>query len=137
MRGVGKKRLNVDVKNSFAGSCTKHCEDMQCSVCDPEKIFFTTKVSYVLFCNPTNKTETGTSNRWGTTNSKPHGPIIMMGQSKTRTSTQIIFITFFFLQVHSATASRTSHAIMLSQNHFPESNRYRLGFFHPLLCRIT
>ncbi len=42
----------------------------RCWVCDSEKIFFTSKFSYVLFCNSTNKTETGTANTWGTTNSK-------------------------------------------------------------------
>jgi hypothetical protein len=40
------------------------------------KIFFTSKFSYVLFCNPTRKTEIGTTNTWGTTNSKPPRPII-------------------------------------------------------------
>jgi hypothetical protein len=45
----------------------------------PEKIFFASKFSYVLFCNPTHKTETGIANRWGTTNSKPRGPIIYDG----------------------------------------------------------
>jgi hypothetical protein len=35
------------------------------------------------FGNPTNKTGTGITNRWGTTNNKPLGPIIMMGQSET------------------------------------------------------
>jgi hypothetical protein len=41
--------------------------------------------SYLFICNPTNKTETGTPNRWGDylPNSKPSGPIIMMGQSET------------------------------------------------------
>jgi hypothetical protein len=58
----------------------------RCWVCDPEKIFFTSKFSYVLFCNPTNKTETGRANRWGTTNNKPPGPIIMMSQSETLSS---------------------------------------------------
>ncbi len=34
-------------------------------VCDPAKIFFTSKFSYLLFfCNPTHKTETGTANLW-------------------------------------------------------------------------
>jgi hypothetical protein len=46
----------------------------------PEKIFFPSKFSYVLFHNPTHKTKTGTANRCGTTNSKPRGLIIMMGQ---------------------------------------------------------
>jgi hypothetical protein len=40
-----------------------------------EKIFFASKFRYVLFCNPTHKTETGRANRWVTTNSKPPGPI--------------------------------------------------------------
>jgi len=31
----------------------------RCSVCDHVKIFFTSKFSCLLFCNPTNKTETG------------------------------------------------------------------------------
>jgi hypothetical protein len=41
---------------------------------------------YVLFGNPTNKTETGTANTWRTTNNKPPGPIIMMDQSETLSS---------------------------------------------------
>jgi hypothetical protein len=48
-----------------------------------------------LFCNPTHKTETGTPNRWGTTNSEPPEPIIPMGQSEILSSSQIIFITLF------------------------------------------
>jgi hypothetical protein len=70
------------------------------------KIFFTSKFSYLFICNPTHKTETGTANRWGTTNSKPPGPIIMMGQSETLTSTQIVFIT---LQVHAVAGPFTSY----------------------------
>ncbi len=34
------------------------------------------------FANPTNKTVTGTAYVWGTTNSKPPGPIIMIDQSE-------------------------------------------------------
>ncbi len=67
-----------------------------CSICDLEKIYFTSKLSYVLFCSPTHKTKTRTSKRWGTTNSKPPRPIIMMGQSETVSSSQILFITLFF-----------------------------------------
>jgi hypothetical protein len=48
----------------------------------PCKHIFHIQVYYLLFSNPAHKTDTGTANRWGTTNSKPHGPIIMMGQSK-------------------------------------------------------
>jgi hypothetical protein len=58
----------------------------RCSVCDPAKIISTSKFSYVLFGNPTNKTETVTANKWGTTNNKPPWPIIMMDQSETLSS---------------------------------------------------
>jgi hypothetical protein len=64
-------------------------------MCDLAKMFFTSKFSHLVFSNPANKTETGTPNRWGTTNSKPLGPIIMMGQSETLSSSQITFITLF------------------------------------------
>jgi hypothetical protein len=40
-------------------------------------------------------TTTWTANRWETTNSIPTGPIIMVGQTKTGSSCQIIFITLF------------------------------------------
>ncbi len=60
------------------------------------KIFFTSKFSYLTFCNlTTHKTETGIENRWGTINSEPPGPIIMIGQSETLSRSQIIFITLF------------------------------------------
>ncbi len=85
-------------------------KDLQrCSVCDLAKKNFTSKFSYVLFCNLTNKTETWRENRWGTTNNKPPGPIIMLGQSETMSSSQIIFITLFFSEVHSAAEPFTSH----------------------------
>jgi hypothetical protein len=49
-----------------------------------------------FFRNPINQTETRTANRWGTTNSKPPGPIIiMMSQWEKLSSSQIIFITLF------------------------------------------
>jgi hypothetical protein len=67
----------------------------QWSVCAPPKIFFTCKFSYIGFCKPANKTETGIANRWWTTNSKPPGPIIMMDQSETLSSSQIILIALF------------------------------------------
>ncbi len=44
--------------------------------------------------------ETETANRWETTNSKPAGPIIMIGQSETWTSSQTIFIYSLLWQVH-------------------------------------
>ncbi len=65
---------------------------------------------YLLFCNPIDKTETGTANKWGTTNSKPPGRISMMGQSETLTRSQIIFITLFFCRCTATVAvPLTSH----------------------------
>ncbi len=62
------------------------------SMCDLAKIFFTAKFSYLLFCNPSHKSETGIANRWGTSNSKPPGPIIMMGRSESLSSSEIILL---------------------------------------------
>ncbi len=42
--------------------------------------------SYVLFYNLTHTTESGTTNRWETTNNKPPGQIIMIGESETLSS---------------------------------------------------
>jgi hypothetical protein len=60
-----------------------------------KEIFFTSKFHYLLFSNPTHKTETGTANRRGTTNSKPLGPIIMMCPPEALSSSQMISITLF------------------------------------------
>jgi hypothetical protein len=62
----------------------------------PQKYFsHPSSVIYSFFFNPTHKTESGIANRCEITNSKPPGPIIMMGQSETLTSNQIIFVTLF------------------------------------------
>ncbi len=52
-------------------------------------------VSSILFHNLTHKTKTGTANSWETTNSKPPGPIIVIGQSETMSSYHIISIILF------------------------------------------
>jgi hypothetical protein len=57
--------------------------------------YFTSKFSYIFFCKPTHKIETGTANSWGSTNSKPPAPIITLGQSETLSSSEIIFIKLF------------------------------------------
>jgi hypothetical protein len=72
----------------------------RCSVWNTAKIFFSSKFSYLLFCNDTHKTETGTANRWGTTNRQPPGPIIVIGQSETLSSSRIIFIKLFCARAH-------------------------------------
>jgi hypothetical protein len=101
-----------------------------CSVCDPAKIFLTSKFSYLLFSNPTHKTKTGTPNRRETTNSTPPRPIIMFGLSETGSNSQIIFImcqALLCLLPHSA-----NYAKMLGQNHFAEPNWHVLTFLHPI-----
>jgi hypothetical protein len=81
---------------SFAYNQKSKFEHLQqWPLCDPTKIFLTSKFSYLLFSTPTHKTKTGTANRWETTNSKALGPIIMIGQSETGSISQIIFITHF------------------------------------------
>jgi hypothetical protein len=57
-------------------------------------------VYFVAPCNPTPQTEIGTAQWWGTTNSKPPGPIMMIGQSKTLTSSEITFTTLSSAGAH-------------------------------------
>ncbi len=67
--------------HSFTCCIYEYLEHLQqYSVYDPAKDKFTSKLSY------THKTNTGTANRPGTTNSKPPRGIIMMGQSETLSS---------------------------------------------------
>ncbi len=48
-----------------------------------------------FFPTPFHKTKTGSANWWETSNSKPPGLIIMIGQSGTGSCSQITFITLF------------------------------------------
>jgi len=48
-----------------------------------QKYFLRPGFSYLLFSNPTHKTETGTTNRRETTNSNPPGQIKLSNQSET------------------------------------------------------
>jgi hypothetical protein len=97
----------------------------------PSKLFFTSRVIY-LFCNPTHKTEAGIANsKLGTTNSEPPGPIMMIGQSETLNSSQIIFITLFCAGAQRCCATATV-ATMLRQNDFPGPNRHILTSLHPI-----
>jgi hypothetical protein len=63
-----------------------------------KKLFLTFKFSCYFFATSPikHKTEIEISNRWETTNSKPHGSIIVIGQLKTGGSNQIMFIMLFF-----------------------------------------
>jgi hypothetical protein len=68
-----------------------------------------------------------------TTNSKSLGRIIMMGQSETLSSSQIISITLFFTEVHSVAAAHFIRQPYTElKNHFPEPNQHVLIFLHPI-----
>jgi len=95
MEGSIVQEVRKDKVNPFGNQQNSTAMDVR-SVYEPAKMFFTSKFSCVLCCNPTHKTETGTANMWETTNSKPPGPIIMMGKSKTLSSSLDVFITLFF-----------------------------------------
>ncbi len=111
-----------------------------CSQYDLAKIFFTSKFSCLFFSNPTNKTETGTRNRWGTTNSKPPGPIDYDGLFRnTDQQSDHIYYTLFCTCMHTgaercccAFYQQATCGIMRSQqNQFPEPNWHivtRLNF---------
>jgi len=112
-----------------------------CSVCDPAKIFPASKFSYLVFRNPTPMSETETANRWETTNSKPAGPIIMIGQSETWTSSQTIFIYSLLWQVHVFDVPSTSQSklcIYAGPKPFCWAKPAFLTPLHrALLCRVT
>ncbi len=75
-----------------------------------QKYFSHPRFGYLLFCNPTYETETGTQQIGrGTSNSKPPGPIITMAQSEHWASVRSYLLHSSFLQVHSAAVSFTSH----------------------------
>jgi hypothetical protein len=113
----------------------------RCSVCYPAKIFLTSKFSYLLFLAIPVIRLKGGLQIVGTTNCKPAGPIIIISQSKTGHSTQIILITLFssrcttllcFLPVSANWAN------VQEKNHFPEPNLHMLTFLHLIfMCRVT
>ncbi len=115
-----------------------------CSVCEPAKIFLTSTISYLLFCNPAHETEKRTANRWELLVANH------LEQSKTGSRSQIIFITLFssrwtaLLRCVPASASKrylpasTNWAYIQEKNHFPEPHRHMLTFLPPILvCSVT
>ncbi len=72
----------------------------------------------------------------GTTNGKPPGPIIMIGQSKRGMRSQIIFITLFSSMctyLRGFSPASANWANMHQKNYFPEPNRHIFTFLHPIL----
>ncbi len=93
----------------------------------------TFKLISLLFSNPTNKTKAKTANRWETTNSKPSGPSIMVGQSETGRSSQILvtrICTSYFLKIYCGEhplKKRWENFILLSQNFSLSKAPFTLG----------
>jgi hypothetical protein len=85
--------------------------------------YFTSNLSYI-------KLKLGQQIGGGTSNSKPLGPIIMMSQSETLSSSEILFITLFSADAHSCCCGfhqpMENSGIMPSQNHFAEPNQHNL-----------
>jgi hypothetical protein len=86
--------------------------------------------SCLFFGNPTNKTVIGTAYMWGTTNSKPPGPIIIIDQSEILSRSQVQFTTFFFggAQLCCAFYQPASCTNLVLKNQFPELNWHILTF---------
>ncbi len=128
-----KEALQQDTREYISSLVTKHFPKTKKSQLDWEKhvmsnvliraspavlIFFTSKFSYLLFCNPIHETETRTTNGQGTpTNSKPLGPIIMMSHiSETEQQSDHIYYTLFCRCTHSlADALLSSHSKQIGQ----------------------
>jgi hypothetical protein len=87
--GIEAKKNGIEKKENID---TKLMGASPGSIYYTAKMFFTSKFSYYFFYP---KTETGTANRLGSTNSKPPGPIIMICQSEILSRSQIIFVTLF------------------------------------------
>jgi len=96
------------------------CHLQWCSVCDPAKVFLTSKFSYLLFSNPAHQTKTGTANRWRLLIATH------LDQSNYLANQQ---------QDLDFAVSFTSLSI-LGQNNFAEPNWHVLNFLHPI-CRAT
>ncbi len=107
--------------------------------------FLTSKFSYLLFRNSTDKTKIGIANGWATTNSKPRGSNQSLWlANQDRTSSQIIFSTLFSDRCIAVLRllSASKHALLKcwAKANFtePNPNQHVLTFLHPILmCRIT
>jgi hypothetical protein len=137
----GERTLECDRSKWYWPKCCASIELLPKSISSSaecvtlQKYYSHPSLVICLFANPTYKTETGTANTRGTSNSKPPGLIIMMGQSETLGTSQIILL-HFFMQVHIALVRLlpANRAIILSQNYFPEPNQHILTFLHLILC---
>ncbi len=67
-RDMGNNKQQAGLEEAHYFFPFEHTQLCVCPVvvCDPAKIFLTSKFSYLLFCNPAHKKQNwGTANRWG------------------------------------------------------------------------
>ncbi len=109
-----------------------------CSVHDLAIVFLTSKFSYIryYFSNHTHKIKTEIASRWETTSSKPPGPIIMIEQSETATTSEIIFITPFCGRCYAFRCLSPAISNLLQKCWAriicAEPSRHVLSFLHPI-----
>jgi hypothetical protein len=137
--------MRIYVDNPYFIDFLEHLQRW-CSVCGLAKIFFTSEFSYLLFCNPTHKTETGTqqiSN--GGLLIANHMVQSLWWANQEHWAVVRSYLLHSFLEVHSIgcwlvrlSPAIANCTIMLSRNHFPDLNQHILTSLHPiLLCGVT
>jgi hypothetical protein len=105
-----------------------------------QKYFLTSKFRYSrLFRNPTHQTENGTCKYVGTTNSKPAGPIIMFGQSKIGSSSQIrtTLLKFTHLLIPELSSTVGFMIITLDKSQICELHSHHLPLSRGFLVNVT
>ncbi len=91
----------------FPSTLLEHLQ--QCWVSDPEKIYFTSNITYVIFCSPIHITETLTANRWGTSNRNHLDESLWWTNQKQHWAAIRSYLSHSFLHVHTAAVPFTSH----------------------------
>jgi hypothetical protein len=101
----------------------------KCLVRDPAKIFLTSKFSYLLFCNPTPKTETGNGDMWELLIAHHLKQSLCLANQKHGAGVRSYLLHSSLAHVHSF----AEHICRRSKTIFPELNRHILTFLHLML----
>ncbi len=107
-----------------------------------QKCFLHSSLVLFFFFIPTHKIKTGTANRWETINSKPPGPITMIGQSETQGAAVRAYL------LHSSLASVRLCCVFYQRQHtvhkcwaktilLSQTSMFWIFFIQILICRVT
>jgi len=107
-----------------------------------QKCFLHSSLVLFFFFIPTHKIKTGTANRWETIDSKPPGPITMIGQSETQGAAVRAYL------LHSSLASVRLCCVFYQRQHtvhkcwaktilLSQTSMFWLFFIQILICRVT